>query len=58
MTSLKVPVEYQPQTVTMLAGNVLEGDKQVDPVMSSAEGDPVMIRTTCGARFGADKISL
>ena len=35
----------------MIVGNVLEGDKQVGPTMSSAERDPVMIRTAHGARL-------
>jgi hypothetical protein len=43
------PLGAQPQAVTMLPRNVLEGDKLVGPTMSSAEGDPVMIRTAHGA---------
>ena len=45
------PFRAQPQAVAMLARNVLEGDKQVGPAMSSAQGDPGMIRTADGARL-------
>ena len=45
------PFREQPQVIAMLARNVLEGDKQVGPTMSSAERDPVMIRTAHGARL-------
>ncbi len=43
------PFRAQPQSIAMLARNVLEGDKQVGPAISSDEGDPGMIRTADGA---------